>query len=323
MKQGIFTISLDMELYWGIRDEVPLERARQRLLGDREVVPRMLDLFARFDIHATWAVVGFLFFDGRDELMAALPSVRPRYVNRALDPYEAVARLGASEREDPFHFAPSLVKRILGAPNQEIGTHTFSHFYCLEPGQTKDAFRDDIRAAKTAAARIGANVRSIVFPRNQCQLDYLEVCAEEDIIAYRGNPKHWMYRAAAGSDSPLKRGARLLDAFVNVSGAQRYVPPRTMGRAPINVPASRFLRPWNRRLARLRPLQLRRIKNEMTIAAERGALYHLWWHPHNFGLDQTENLAGAREIFEHYEQLRDRHGMKSLAMREAAAEWGA
>jgi GAF domain-containing protein len=43
---GIFTISLDFELYWGVRDKVDLEAYRGSLLGAREAIPRLLDLFA-------------------------------------------------------------------------------------------------------------------------------------------------------------------------------------------------------------------------------------------------------------------------------------
>ena len=32
-------------------------------------------------------------------------------------------------------------------------------------------------------------------------------------------------------------------------------------------------------------LRLNRIKNEIIQAAKAGEIYHLWWHPHNFGID--------------------------------------
>lgn len=318
---GIFTVSLDVELYWGIRDVVPLDVVRPRLLGDRAAVPRLLDLFDRFGIHTTWATVGFLFFEDKDQLLAALPGRRPRYRDPELDPYRALASLGRNEGEDPFHYGASLVRRIAQAPNQEIGTHTFSHFYPLEDVQDEAAFRDDLTAAIAAARALGVSVESIVFPRNQYADPYLRICAEAGLVAYRGNPGAWMYRASGGPESLARRGARLADAFVPLSGNNGAEPHGARAGRPVDVPASRFLRPWSRRLAPLVPLQLRRIKREMTAAAKAGRLYHLWWHPHNFGLDTDDNLAIATEVFTHFQRLQQEHGMVAAGMAEVARRW--
>src|SRR5262249_17030386 len=136
------------ELYWGVRDVVPLAGYRDNLLGVRQAVPALLRLFDEFQIHVTWATVGFLFFDNKRELEQALPppELRPRYVNAALSPYEHLARIGADETEDPYHFGARLIEEIRGFPHQEIGTHTFSHYYCLEPGQDVAAFAADLQA---------------------------------------------------------------------------------------------------------------------------------------------------------------------------------
>jgi hypothetical protein len=57
----------------------------------------------------------------------------------------------------------------------------------------------------------------------------------------------------------------------------------------------------------------------MTLAAKKGAHYHLWWHPHNFGTLSDENFAQLDAIIAHYEELRDRYDMTSLTISEAAA----
>ena len=130
-RPGVLVVSLDFELHWGVRDRWSVGDHRARLLGAREAVPAMLELFEAFGIHATWAIVGFLFFEGKRELLDALPSRRPAYVDPVLSPYAGLAAIGASERDDPFHFAPSLIRQIAHTPDQEIGTHTLSHYYCL------------------------------------------------------------------------------------------------------------------------------------------------------------------------------------------------
>ena len=67
-KQGALVISLDFELYWGMRDVRGIENYRETLLGERLVVPALLQLFQEYEIHATWATVGFMFCETRDTL---------------------------------------------------------------------------------------------------------------------------------------------------------------------------------------------------------------------------------------------------------------
>ena len=86
----------------------------------------------------------------------------------------------------------------------------------------------------------------------------------------------------------------------------------------MDVPASRYLRPWAPALRALEPLRLRRITAEMTHAARHGRVFHLWWHPHDFGAHTAENLAVLRRILSCFATLRERWGMESLTMAEAA-----
>lgn len=317
---GVLVVSLDFELYWGVRDRMTIDKYRANLLGVRAVVPALLALFAEYGIHATWATVGFLFFAGRDDLLRALPTRRPRYVNRKLSPYEDIARLGDDEEHDPFHFAPSLIGLIAASPDQEIGTHTFSHYYCLEPGQDSDAFRDDLAAAIEVARANNFPLRSLVFPRNQFNRQYLAVCAELGIRAYRGNQSSWIYRAKnEEEESLLRRAVRFIDAYVNLSSHNAHSPRVIAAGSPYDIPSSRFLRPYSPRLRHLEPLRTRRILGDLTHAARTGRVYHLWWHPHNFGVNLEENLAFLRRILAHYQRLRAAHGMESLTMGELAA----
>lgn len=227
--------------------------------------------------------------------------------------------MGSNEEEDPFHYAGSLVKEVLGHDGQEIASHTFSHYYCLEPGQTVEQFRADLAAANRAAAQYGIELSSLVFPRNQTNDDYLAACRECGIRAYRRNPPSWIYREKnEGGETTLRRAIRYADAFVNLSGYQAHEPGSLCDSTPVNVPASRFLYPRKWFTAPFDRLRLRRIRQEMTYAAEHGLIYHLWWHPHTFGRDTETNLALLREVLEHYRHLHETAGMQSRTMREVA-----
>ncbi|MBL8214969.1 MAG: polysaccharide deacetylase family protein [Bryobacterales bacterium] len=317
---GAFVISLDFELHWGVRDTAaPDGPYRNNLLGARKAVPAMLALFRQFDIAATWATVGFLFARNERELRDYSPQLRPTYRNGALDPYKEP--LGPDEAHDPLHYAPSLIERIRECPRQEMATHTFSHYYCMEEGQTPEMFRADMKAAVAIAADRGFTLRSIVLPRNQYLPAYGQVLRDCGITIYRGTERHWMYQTGATSSqrTPWRRAARITDNYVDLSGPNAT--PWSAIQQPDgmwNVPSSRILRPYSQRLARLEPLRLRRIANAMTYAAAHQQIFHLDWHPHNFGVNLEENLAFLRQLLSHYRSLRERYGMQSLSMAEVA-----
>lgn len=314
---GALVISLDFELQWGVRERMRDGGYRRNLDGAREAVPRMLELFAEFEVAATWATVGFLFARSRAERAAYAPVERPTYADAALDPYGD--ETGESERDDPWHHAATLVERILATPRQELATHTFSHYYCREPGQTATQFDADLGAARAIAAARDVALRSIVFPRNQHEPAYDVVLLRQGIVAYRGNPRSWMWRFGGAEESaaPARRLLRLLDGYVGVgvAASQRWdevVQPSGLS----DVRASRFLAPYRPALRHLEPLRLRRIRQELRRAAAGRQLYHLWWHPHNFGAHPGENLDFLHRVLQEYARCRERFGMLSLSMSE-------
>jgi len=318
---GTFVISLDFELMWGVRDVHTKETYGANVLGVRRAIPAMLGLFEEFGLHATWATVGLLFFATKAQLLAGLPAVRPAYVDSNLSNYVALPDLGPDEAHDPYYFGYSLLNQIRAVPGQEIATHTFSHYYCQESGQTAEAFRQDLAAAVAVAQSQGVTLRSLVFPRNQCNPAYLAICSELGITSYRGNEAAWMYHKTSEASQTLwQRGARLLDAYVNISGHNCAVSVDLARSFPFNIPASRFLRPWSARLQALEALRLRRILSGLTHAAQYGQVFHLWWHPHNFGAHLTENMNMLRAIALHYQQLKRQYGLRSATMGGLADE---
>ena len=317
---GLFVISLDFELFWGVRDLQTKAGYGANILGARQAIPAMLALFEEFDLHATWATVGLLFFANRAALLAGLPSQRPDYVDANLSNYVALPELGPDEAADPYYYGHSLLEQIRRVPGQEVATHTFSHYYCREPGQTPDDFRADLQAALAVAQEQGYHLQSLVFPRNQYSAPYLAICRELGIGCYRGNEAAWMYqKQSEAAQTPWQRGARLLDAYLNVSGHNTYAPAQLAQNMPFNIPASRFLRPWSGRLSALEGLRLRRILAGMEHAARYGEVFHLWWHPHNFGVNLAENMVVLRRIAEHFRHLQTRYGLVSQSMGEVAA----
>ena len=313
---GTLIVSLDFELYWGMRDVCTLDEYKPNLLGGRAAIPELLQLFEKHGIHATWATVGFLFAEDKQELRAFFPEKFPTYKNETLLPYLDFDTIGNNEQEEPCYFAPSLIAKIAATPGQEIGSHTFSHFYCREEGQTVQQFAEDLRSARAIAASHGYDVTSLVLPRNQCEPEYTEVLRACGFTAYRDEENDWIHEKI--KFRPLLRLLRLMDVYLPLTGQGGYIPKNENG--IWNLTGSRLYKAIFPPLSFLEGLKVRRIKRQMHHAAKHGLTFHLWWHPHNVGVRTGDHLAQLEEIFSYYETLKDRYGMRSLNMAEAARE---
>ena len=313
-------MSLDFELMWGVRDHRTIADYGDAIMGGRAAIPRMLATFSKHRVKATWATVGFLFARNRADLLDHAPSLRPRYANAKLDPYSsAIHGIGTSEADDPWHFGRSLVEQIRDTEGQELATHTHSHYYCLEPGQTGAAFRADIKAAMTAAAEANVTLQSIVFPRNQMSDEAVRICVENGISCVRGNPDAYMYRPRGQEETGAAvRFLRTVDSVLPLTPRTSARPKRD-ARGALNVPASRFFCPRFLKVPGVSEAFLRRIKSEMLHAAQNDEIYHLWWHPHNFGRDTDRHLGRLEAILSYFERLAGDHGMQSVTMADCLA----
>lgn len=311
--------SLDFELMWGVRDHRSNHSYGDAVLGGRKAIPEMLKRFSESQVKATWATVGLLFARTRDEMLDYAPAKKPAYINSDLSPYEFIRKgVGENEQADPLHFGRSLVDQVADTEGQELATHTYSHYYCLEAGQTLEDFSADLEAARGIAADAGHSFKSIVFPRNQMMDDHVKCCRDHGIAAFRGNPPSYLYRPRPGNENTLAvRGLRLLDGVVPVSCSLSYPAPAIQD-GVVNVRASRFLRPWNPKMPLYSKLHVQRVKAEMERAAVSGDTYHLWWHPHNMGRNMERNLKQLDDVLAKFRTLRDQFGMESVTMAELA-----
>jgi len=323
--RGKFVISLDFELLWGMRDHKTIDDYGENLLGVWEMFPKMLSLFDKYDVGVTFATVGFLFATNKEELLQFSPASKPRYKDANLSPYNGHFELvQATEKDDKYHFASELISMIRKHPAHEMATHTFSHYYCNSAGQTIEDFGKDIKAAIAIADKDGIQLESLVFPRNMYNEAYISVCEENGISSYRGNEEVWFHKAETKTSrikAISKKGFRLLNSYLNISGHHCYSLDEMSRERPYNIPASRFLRPYSAKLKLFEGLRKSRILKSMTYAAKNNLMFHLWWHPHNFGTHQDENLALLEEILAHYKNLNSKYGFASITMGDLAKQF--
>jgi len=309
-----FVISLDFELFWGVADSRTVREYGPNVAGVWDAVPRLLALFRQYDMRVTWATVGMLMCRDYRQWQEIRPTSMPGYLRKSCSNYEMA---GLAQEHPQLFFARPLVQSIIDTPGQELGTHTYSHFYCNEPGASAEQFAADLDCAQALAAEFGTVCRSLVFPRNQVRTEFLDAARTAGIRVWRGNPTHPLYRdghyAPGGAAG---RALRLADSWVPVTGTNVGQAERDNGM--FNVPASQFLRPYSTALSALDSLKLLRIKRGMTQAAQSGGIYQLWWHPHNFGRNLEQNLGALESLLGHFQTLRDKFGMRSQALADFA-----
>ena len=308
-------ISLDFELLWGVFDKVNHSDSELYFQNTRKVIPELLKLFEGYEIHVTWATVGMLFNKNWGEWRQNIPNTLPHYRNTKLSAYQYSSNF-EHQIDERLVFASDIIDEIKITPNQEIGTHTYCHYYCLEPGQEKLAFEADLKKCMKLAEQRGLKLRSLVFPRNQYNSEYLNICAENGITGVRTNPDNWYWDDTQDSNLQ-KKIFRSADAYLGktdksykISEIQNFQNKITLQKA------SRFLRP---RSKYFKSQRLTRIKKELTFAAKNNEVYHLWWHPHNFGNSPEESLLELKQILDHFKDLETNHFMKSLTMNEISS----
>lgn len=314
---GTLVISLDYELMWGMHDVATKDGyGRTHIQNVPEVIDKLLNLFKRYGVHATFATVGMIMYRDKTELLSDIPGCQPSYDKKACSPYgKVISEIQPSE--EPLFFQKAVVKKLRDTEGIEVGTHTYCHYYCWEQGQTVEQFDADIKKAVDVAMKNGIEIKSIVFPRNQVSEEHLKACVKYGITSYRGNALRFFDEPKNKLEKIKNRICRLLDAYINISG-MTSVPYNEIDLAenPVNLRASRLLRPYSPKLAFMDDLRLRRIKKEMAYAAKHKEMYHLWWHPHNFGANMEQNLAFLERVLKCYSDCKEKCNMHSYTMNE-------
>ena len=219
---GCLVISLDFEMMWGNLERWTLDGyGKTNVNNVRLVIDRMLSLFEKYHVHATFATVGLLMHENKAEAVESQPEIKPSYINNCLSPY-ANNYMGSIEDKNAYlYFAPDVIKKLSIRDGIEMATHTYCHYFCWEDGQTIDQFEADLKKAVEVAKRRGLSFKSIIFPRNNVSDEYLERCCKYGITSYRGNPKRY-FEKKTGLARKWMRIGRFFDNYLNLGNKTSY-----------------------------------------------------------------------------------------------------
>lgn len=311
MKQGKFIVSLDFELFWGFSGfERPfLQGYKNNVENALKALDEILRICGKYDVKVTVAYVGAMNLSSRKEFLENYSS--PSYANETLSSHSLLSKYD-DIIEEQLLFCQDKIEELKKNPLVELASHTFSHYYCLEEGQTSKEFSRDL----DYGYKLNGIMNSIIFPRNQVSEAYLHNCEHYGFTHYRGFIPDWLWKPEASSSRYSIKGLlRLVDSYLPITGYRTYKHP-VHGLGIVNVPSSMFYRSYNKRLSFLEPLKVHRVTSAMKVAAKRRECFHLWWHPHNFGINMDENLKQLEQICKNYESLSQRYNYTSVFMKE-------
>jgi len=158
----VFIISLDTELAWGFILE-PRHKFLALLQSEparaRGTIDLLLNLFEKYDIPATWAVVGHLFLNS-DEGKVMFHQEMPQFKEGWLD-WDFYSGI----RDTPLYYGRDMVEKILAnSVKHEIGLHSLFHISFSQC--SREVAKAEIEQGVELAQRLGITPKSFVFPGN-------------------------------------------------------------------------------------------------------------------------------------------------------------
>jgi peptidoglycan/xylan/chitin deacetylase (PgdA/CDA1 family) len=271
---GYFLFSLDTELAYGWFDRFDPARFSPDGSRERAAVQRLLALFDRYQIRATWAVVGHMMFE-RCEDCECCPLLAWR------GKYPVFEKIYHTDQR--LWYGHDIVEALRARSNQhEIGFHGYTHEIFNEGQMTPEQAAIEIREWQRVADRFDIHPTTVIFPRNR--VGHLALFKAAGYTCYRGAellPPDY-YRI------PLwGKAMNRLDLKLQFRTPQVY--QTTIDRSGlVNLPASRWIfridRRYDRMLDALNLTALRMAATERAIhqAARQGKIVHIWAHPEEF-----------------------------------------
>ncbi|MBE3094636.1 MAG: polysaccharide deacetylase family protein [Actinobacteria bacterium] len=257
MDKPYFIMSLDTELLWGPDTIEMFNFIKKRGKEARQNIDILLNLFERFEIPATWAIVGHLFLEDCCKKTCLTEINKKKYNFRRdwyIDPHTNL-------KEDPLFYGKDLIQKILSSTiRHEIGYHSFSHPIFSEI--PRKMAEDEIKEAKKIEREWNIQFKSFVFPSNK--IAHVDILKENGFLIYRGktgiygsNDNLFIKKFKGGIDkfisSPVE--PKWIDGIWEIKGSTYFCDPQ--------IPRSLLVR-CNLGLNRA-------IRNKK--------IFHIWLHP--------------------------------------------
>ena len=312
LETPILLFSLDTEIAWGFHDKDELPK--NRIESARSSLKDILRLFDKYEIPATWAVVGHLFLEECDGKHEDHPLGKEWFER---DP-------GGDVEENPNWFGSDLIKEISDAKvDHEIGCHSFSHIEF--DSVSREGIEWELENCLEAAKRMGIDLESFVFPRNR--VGHRDLLKKYGFVSYRGNePPSWYDRLSLQRrgliTNNIRRGGKFLD-FTTFRTKPSIVEPVIDDYGLVNIPASLDVYCFEGKAREISEKFIgdpvvSKIKKGLDYITENNGILHLWFHPNN--LTQEKDLDRLVKICKYVNRKKEKGSLKVKTMKEVAKE---
>lgn len=315
LEKGIFTISLDTELAWGVVDKPgTLKLSLIYYEKTRDVIDELLVLFKRYEVSATWAVVGHLFLDTCKPVNGQKHPEIPRSYYPWYKSDWFAADPCTNLNQDPFWYGMDIVNKIYSCPVvQEIGCHSFSHILFGDKNTGRETVKSELETCKGLANKLGIDLKSFVFPRNQ--EGYLDELKKAGFLTFRGSEPLWYRRFPR----KVQKVCHIVDQLFSIPPPV-IVPKEKEGL--VAIPGSMLYLSMNG-FRKYIPLNARIKKacKGLKKAAKEKKVFHLWFHPYNLATAPEILLQGFEKILKEANTLREKGYLEIKTMCEIAQKY--
>lgn len=282
MKKGTFCISIDTELLWGRRD-LDLTAFTVYAKKVRSIIKKLLNLFDKYDMPATWAIVGKLFLPPKKE-------------------------------NDLWH-GKDIVLEIAKHKNQEIACHSFSHIIFGSSDCSPKRAEEEIKNCLEIAEKNNLKLYSFVFPQNS--IGHLDILKKHGFICYRGNDPYWFRRFG-----PIKKFLQIIDFLFCLTPptSKAFVDKKGLVNIPGSM---FYVSRWGLRKFMPCFCWTIKAKKGIGRAIKQGKIFHLWFHPITLSGNDNDIkilLQGLEEILQYANNLRAQGLLEIKTMKEIAVQ---
>lgn len=306
-KKGYFLFSLDTELAWGYFDQYRPGRFSSGGVRERKAIRRLLDIFDEFEISATWAVVGHMFFASCEKCeVCPVLEWKGKYSS-----FEQIY-----DTNDQLWYGADVIDLLQSrSTRHEIGFHGYTHKVFDERVMTEAEAKTEITEWRRLAARKNITPYSVAFPRNRA--GHLGAFKDAGYICYRGDE----LRPRGSRFTLLNKAMNVFDLILQIRTPLVYESILDES-GLVNLPASRWLFGMNRRVEAaldsvgLSTLRIRPMVEAVKRAAHEGRIVHIWAHPEEFKTDA--DFEKLRFLLRHVAGEIKKGSMQSITMIDLA-----
>ena len=292
-----FIISLDTELIWGI---IHTDADASSLINDKKhcrgAIDLLLNIFEKYNIPATWAVVGHLFLDHCEKEDGIPHKNMPRFKEGwySVDPCTDIKR-------DPLYYGKDIVEKILASPvEHEIGYHSFSHVIFSEC--SREVAEAEIKEGIKLAKQFGITLKSFVFPQHE--IGHIEVLKEYGFMIYRGlRERHFGER----ENLLLRKLGGGIDKLIALPTEPKW------GGSILEIPCSIQFQD----VPLFRPTLIFRAKIGINKAIKEKKVFHLYLHPEVL-LSQPSLVRKFDKLMKFVAKKREEGKIEVMTMEEFA-----